>query len=188
MDQSRILVLADDLTGALEVGAKFAAAGKRSAVRTLSSLAPSALRAAAGVLVVDTETRHSPPAEAAQWVLQLARAARAEGFSHAYKKTDSTLRGNIPTELTALMEAYGGAPLLYVPAYPQMGRTIKHGILYVNQVPVSNTAFARDPFNPITESHIPKPAPSLWSAGVVRPGGKPCGMGLIRHRRLRRGN
>ena len=155
MADHRILVIADDLTGALEVGGKFAATGVRSQVRTPSSLWAEDLRVAAGAFVVDTETRHARVTEAARRVSDLARAACEAGFSHVYKKTDSTLRGNIGAELAALIEAWGGAPLFYVPAYPQMGRTVKGGTLYVNGVTVSATHVSSDPFNPVTESHIP---------------------------------
>ena len=155
MADNRILILADDLTGALEVGAKFAASGVASQVTTAPALLPPDLHSAAGAFVVDTETRHSKPAEAARRVYEFAHAAYDEGFSHVYKKTDSTLRGNIGAELAALSEAFAGAPLLYVPAYPQMGRTVRLGSLYVDGVLVGATSFASDPFNPVSESHIP---------------------------------
>jgi uncharacterized protein YgbK (DUF1537 family) len=155
MANHRILVLADDLTGAIEVGAKFAGAGVSAQVRTLPGLMPRDLLDATGALVVDTETRHAGPAEAARRVYELARAARSLGFSYVYKKTDSTLRGNIGAELAALIEAYAGSPLIYVPAYPQLGRTVRNGSLYVDGVLVGATCFSGDPLNPVKESHIP---------------------------------
>ena len=145
-----ILGLADDLTGALEIGAKFAAAGIGVLVTTVPAVEP-----LAEVLVVDTETRHREPAEAAAVVRALVLAGRRSGASLVYKKTDSTLRGNIGAELGALMEAWPGAPLLYAAAYPRLGRTVRGGVLRVDGVPVAETAFARDPLNPIHESNIP---------------------------------
>jgi D-threonate/D-erythronate kinase len=65
------------------------------------------------------------------------------------------LRGNIGVELAAVAEAFPGARVVYVPAYPRMGRTVRSGILHVDGVPVHLTEFARDPLNPIRESHIP---------------------------------
>src|SRR5580700_2056876 len=115
-----VLALADDLTGALETGAKFAAHGIE------------ALVAEAGpcrVLVVNTETRHLSPGEAAG---RIVRAAAANPSRLIYKKTDSTLRGNIGAELGALLEVRRDSPLLYVPAYPEMGRVVKQGHLYVH--------------------------------------------------------
>jgi uncharacterized protein YgbK (DUF1537 family) len=73
-----------------------------------------------------------------------------------YKKTDSTLRGNIASELRALRDAFPGRPLVYVPAYPQLGRTVRGGRLYVDGVPLDRSDFARDPLNPATESDIGK--------------------------------
>jgi uncharacterized protein YgbK (DUF1537 family) len=73
-----------------------------------------------------------------------------------FKKTDSTLRGNIGSEIRALMAAYPEVPLVYAPAYPRMGRTVREGILYVNGVPVSETAFGADRLNPVRSSAIPR--------------------------------
>lgn len=155
MAQQHILVLADDLTGALEVGSKFAAAGVMSQVRTAPGLSSRDVQDASGVLVVDCETRHLDSTEAARRIHELALAAFAEGVSIVYKKTDSTLRGNVGAELAALIEAYAGSPLLYVPAYPQMGRTVRNGYLRLDGVLVGETCFAADPLNPVMESHIP---------------------------------
>jgi uncharacterized protein YgbK (DUF1537 family) len=132
--KDRILVLADDLTGALEAGAKFAGQGIRTLVSTELSLRPKGCDESIGVLVIDAETRHLPAAEAGQRVWELAHAAGEQGFRYLYKKTDSTLRGNIASELGALAEAFPGSALLYAPAYPRMGRTVKRGMLYVHGV------------------------------------------------------
>jgi uncharacterized protein YgbK (DUF1537 family) len=140
--------LADDLTGALEIGAKFAAAGIAATVSTRLAWDRDAT-----VSVIDTETRHAPPAEAAGIIQRLAR--EAGGVRLIYKKTDSTLRGNIGAELTALAAAFPGSRVVYVPAYPRMGRTVRRGTLLVHGVPVHETEFARDPLNPVRQSHVP---------------------------------
>jgi D-threonate/D-erythronate kinase len=155
MAHQRILMLADDLTGALELGAKFVAAGVKSQVRTAPGLSPRDLQGASDAFVVDSETRHLDPVEAAQRIRQLAKVAYYEGFPLVYKKTDSTLRGNIGAELAAVIEAYAGLPLLYVPAYPRLGRTVRNGSLLVDGVLVGETSFALDPLNSVRESHIP---------------------------------
>jgi uncharacterized protein YgbK (DUF1537 family) len=141
-----VLVIADDLTGALEAGAKFAGHGMGAAVVTGRAEAPER-----PVLVVDTETRHAGAEEAADAV---ATAVRAHPAPLIYKKTDSTLRGNITAELAALAAALPEARIAYLPAYPAMGRTVHVGRLYVDGVPVEQTAFARDPLNPVAVSSI----------------------------------
>lgn len=142
-----VLALADDLTGALEVGAKFAAAGLRSVVSF------GWREDAAPVLVIDTETRHLAPAEAAARVRRHAAEGRRRGVAFVYKKTDSTLRGNIAAELAAVTEAWD-APLVYAPAYPAMGRIVRGGVLYVDGTPVSETEFGRDALNPVRSSDV----------------------------------
>ena len=138
-----VFAIADDLTGALEAGAVFAARGMRSVV-TLSGV--QGLDHA--VIVVDTETRHSQPALAERIVGEL-----PQREALIYKKTDSTLRGNIGPELRALRRTYGGR-IAYVPAYPGMSRVVRNGHLYVDGVPVHETPFARDPLNPVTRSDV----------------------------------
>ena len=100
------------------------------------------------MLVIDTETRHLPEAQAAQVVLELAQQSPAR---LKYKKTDSTLRGNIYAELSAL-SALG--PLMYAPAYPKLGRTVENGCLLLDGIPVEQTCFAADPHHPLTDGNI----------------------------------
>jgi uncharacterized protein YgbK (DUF1537 family) len=143
-----ILVLADDMTGALEVGAVFAASGFRATVSTQleSGLMPD-------VLVVDTETRHSTPSAAFERIIHVVKTC-AIVPDFVYKKTDSTLRGNIRSELSALAAAFPGWKIGYAPAYPKQGRTVKDGVLYVNGVPLSATVFAHDVLNPVLTSSV----------------------------------
>ncbi len=152
----QLLALADDLTGAMEAGAQFAARGITSIVTAEDSLRPAGFEETVRVLVIDTGTRHLSASQARQKVHRLACAARERGIPFIYKKTDSTLRGNIGSELDALMAAFPDLPLLYAPAYPRMGRTVREGILYVDGVPVSETAFGADRLNPVRTSAIPR--------------------------------
>lgn len=154
--QGRVLVLADDLTGALEAGAKFAGQGISSLVAIDEGKGTPAIPRDSSVLVLDLETRHVSPESAASRVYKQAKKAMAGGFTTIYKKTDSTLRGNIGSELRGLMEACPGSGLLYIAAYPKMGRTVKQGILHVDGQPVSATEFGSDVLNPVTQSSIPK--------------------------------
>jgi uncharacterized protein YgbK (DUF1537 family) len=140
-----VLVLADDLTGALEAGAKFAAHGLTALVTTRAE------RNTGGVLVIDTETRHLTPDDAARVIASVPASAHL-----IYKKTDSTLRGNIAAELRALAAACGDTAVAYIPAYPAVGRTVVGGELRVHGTPVHLTVFANDPLNPIRESAIAK--------------------------------
>ncbi|MCS7315500.1 MAG: four-carbon acid sugar kinase family protein [Bryobacterales bacterium] len=145
------LCVADDTTGALEIGAKFAVAGVRCAVWLDVLDAGQPDRPAA---VLDLATRHLKPERAAQRVVRVAKEARRTGVPHFYLKTDSTLRGPIAAEFGALLDAWPDRPLVYVPAYPAMGRTVRQGVLYVDGRPVAQTSFGHDPREPVEESSI----------------------------------
>ena len=88
----RLLMIADDFTGALDTGVQLAAHG----IPTQVVVGQADLYACSStVLVVDTETRHLPAAKAAEAVARLTRSAVENGVGCIYKKTDSALRGNI---------------------------------------------------------------------------------------------
>jgi len=146
-----ILAIADDLTGALETGAKFASCGL--AVRVTVELSVSAVPDVQ-VLVINTESRHLPAMEAARIIHEAAVSASRFSPWLIYKKTDSTLRGNIRSEFHALQQVFSDRALIYAPAYPEMGRTVKDGRLLLWGTPVHETAFAADLWNPVYESDI----------------------------------
>ena len=151
--QTKILILADDLTGALDSGVQFAGKGDEVAVRTDHKRAFDYTEAA-DVLVIDTETRHIPKEEAYDIVYRLTKEALAAGIRTIYKKTDSGLRGNVGAELKAVLDASGAERLEFVPAWPKMERITKDGIHYASGVPLEESIFSRDVIDPVTESHI----------------------------------
>lgn len=151
---ARLLILADDFTGALDTGVRLALAGVATRVTTRRQGGSQALRPGDPVLVVDTESRHASPQEAARRVRDCVRSAVSEGTAFFYKKTDSTLRGNVGAELSALLFASGEDRLFFVPALPAAGRTTVRGVALLNGVPLHRTGFADDPLDPVTESAV----------------------------------
>src|SRR5437660_8331789 len=126
-DLLNVLALADDATGALEIGARFSEAGLDARV----SFDPDADLASCA-LVVDTETRQQSAERARAVVRSIAMRAKESGVAHIYKKTDSTLRGPIAAEFRGLLDVWPELPLVYAPAYPVLGRTVRSGVLYVD--------------------------------------------------------
>lgn len=147
-------LLADDLSGALDAAAAFHHAGRQ--VRVV--LSPHAWdEALAGELVaVTTETRNADPGVAASMVRQVIAAGQRREGRLVYKKIDSTLRGPVAAELRAMVQCLPGRRILFAPANPRAGRTVSAGVLYVNGVPVAETAFGRDPASPLQTSDIRK--------------------------------
>lgn len=150
----KLLVLADDFTGSLDTGVQFRAKGTRIRFGSPNNCYFSNLEEEVQVLIVDTESRHLPPEEAAAVIRQVVSDAVAAGVPYIYKKTDSGLRGNIGAELSAALDASGQDLLHFIPAYPQIGRTTKKGIHYIKGIPVGESVFAKDPFNPVLHSGV----------------------------------
>lgn len=150
-----LLIIADDFTGALDTGVKFAARGAAVRVVTDYEYEFGQTDSATQVLVMDAETRHLSSEEAYDRVYQIVKRAREAGVTYIYKKTDSALRGNIGSELAAALDASGEPVLHFFPAFPKMGRTTCGGIHYIDGVPVQESVFGQDPFEPVRCSFIP---------------------------------
>lgn len=134
-------LIADDLTGACDAGARFAAR-ERVGVFWGEASPGSEWR----VAVVDTDSRYLDAAAAAERVDATARrlAGRLAG-QLVFKKIDSTLRGSVGAEIEALLSATGRRAALVCPAFPEMGRTVVDGVLRVRGEPAHLTAIGDDP-------------------------------------------
>jgi len=148
----KLLVLADDFTGALDTGVQFSKVGVPTFVSTNTKFPTDEC---IEVLVLDLETRHLPPFEACERVRAAAVSALRAGVPYMYKKTDSVMRGNIGSELEGLFTSASDGPVFFVPAYPETGRTTQQGIHYVEGVPISQTVFGNDPFSPVRDDYVP---------------------------------
>ncbi|GHV63309.1 Hrp-dependent type III effector protein [Spirochaetia bacterium] len=151
-----LLILADDLTGALDTGVQFAKKGRATRVLLSPAFLAGQAENTAGsvaVLVINTDTRHCSPGDAGKIITACLEQYR--DVPYVYKKTDSTLRGHIGAELEALMRARDISQLPFVPAYPGLGRTTAGGHQLLRGVPIDRTDMAADALNPIRHSFIP---------------------------------
>lgn len=123
------LVLADDLTGAADAGLQFAAQGLQTVVGLPERQGPPS---ESDVFVVDTENRRrEDPRAVRQGIGDYWR--RFGGVcERCFLKIDSTMRGHIGVELDALMGESNLQTAVITPAYPQQGRTVVDGVLYVH--------------------------------------------------------
>jgi uncharacterized protein YgbK (DUF1537 family) len=119
----RLLIVADDLTGALDTAAPFAANGKNVIVVANQAFIGDAMASDADVITVTTRSREIPAEEAARLVATV-KAAMPAGI-RLFKKVDSRLKGNLEAELEAL--AFERAIVL--PAIPEFGRIVKDGMI-----------------------------------------------------------
>lgn len=150
----RLLMIADDFTGALDAGVQFAKKGFKTRVMVYGNDGLGDTDSVE-VLVVDAETRHRSAEEAYRIVYEIAKPAAEEGIEYLFKKTDSALRGNIGAELTALLDASGQQLVHFIPAFPRMQRITVGGIHYIDGVPVDQSVFGQDPFEPVLTADVP---------------------------------
>ncbi|WFR58319.1 four-carbon acid sugar kinase family protein [Anaerocolumna sp. AGMB13025] len=151
----KLLMISDDFTGALDTGIQFAQYGANTKIITTSNWDENLFEDnSAEVLVIDAQTRHLSGEEAYKKVYNLAKNAVSAGVPHIYKKTDSGLRGNIGSELKALLDASDESFLPFIPAYPQMNRITMKGRHYIDGQPIDESVFGRDPFEPVASSEV----------------------------------
>lgn len=147
-EDARVLIVADDLTGAMDAAGPFATRGMSTWVVALPEACDPARFSRADVVAVNTDSRHLPAAEAARRVEQAFAMMGGERFALVIKKIDSTLRGNVIAETEALMRATGRTTALVCPAFPAQGRVVRGGVVHVHGTPLAQTAFASDALAP----------------------------------------
>lgn len=150
----KIGVIADDLTGANDTAIQFTKWGLRSRV-LLELESPSHLIENQDVIVVDTNSRSDSHNSAYRKVRMATRFLKKEGARLYYKKIDSTLRGNIGSELDAVMDELNTDLSFVVSAFPATGRTTLDGYQLVYGKLLEKTEIAQDPLRPIKNSHVP---------------------------------
>jgi uncharacterized protein YgbK (DUF1537 family) len=132
------LVVADDLTGAMDTGQGFAQRGRAVRVVLAGDDGEERPTADADVLAVDTDGRDRPASDAAR---RVRAAIAAHPAPLVYKKVDSTLRGNVVAEVDAALDATGADLAVVAPAFPATGRTTVDGVHRVDGAPLAEAGY-----------------------------------------------
>jgi uncharacterized protein YgbK (DUF1537 family) len=147
----KLVIIADDLTGATDSGVQFSCLGYNTSVvfkvEELEDLQNE-------VVVIDTDSRSILPEAAYQKVYLATKEIKHYEYSKIFKKVDSTLRGNFGIEIDAVLDVFQECVAIIAPAFPSIGRTTIYGHHYVHGVPIHETEFAQDPSCPVLTSHI----------------------------------
>jgi 3-dehydrotetronate 4-kinase len=152
--------IADDFTGATDLANNLVRAGMR-VVQTIGvPEAGSDAEALAGVdaVVVALKSRTAPVAEAVSQSLAAARWLREQGAQRFYFKVcstfDSTAQGNIGPVAEALMAMLDAPFVPVTPAFPENGRTIFQGHLFVGEQLLSDSPMRHHPLTPMTDANL----------------------------------
>jgi uncharacterized protein YgbK (DUF1537 family) len=149
----RVVIIADDFTGASDTGVHFACGGLRTAFLFDKAAIPGAFDRC-GALAISTETRHLSARDAADAVEESASLCQRAGGTFFYKKVDSALRGNPGAETEVLLQKLKIPAALVCPALPALGRAVVDGALLVNGRPLYETSLGQDVFTPVETSSV----------------------------------
>ena len=144
-----IAVLADDLTGAAELGGIGLRYGFSVEINTA---VPGTTKA--DLLIIAADTRSMEREQAVREIESLTKALSQLRPTLIYKKVDSVLRGHVVAEIKTQLKVLGLKRSLLVPANPALGRTIQDGVYLLHGQPVHLSSFALDPEFPITRSGV----------------------------------
>lgn len=151
--------IADDFTGATDLAGNWRARGLRTAV-VLGVPGPEDLPGLADhdAVVVALKIRSAPVDVAVAEARAAAKALAELGCTQVYDKYcstfDSTREGNIGPIADALLEETGARSAVVVPGFPDAGRTVYRGHLFVGDDPLDRSPMKDHPLNPMWDSRV----------------------------------
>jgi uncharacterized protein YgbK (DUF1537 family) len=181
MSALKLGCIADDFTGATDLANNLV----RSGMRVVQTIGVPAAPLAADVdaVVVALKSRTITASEAIAQSLEALKWLQAQGAQQIYFKYcstfDSTPEGNIGPVTEALMDALGSDFTIATPAFPDNGRTVFKGHLFVGDVLLSDSPMRHHPLTPMTDANLVRVMQAQLS------GGARCG--LIEHRTVAQG-
>ena len=161
--------VADDFTGATDLASMLTRGGMRTILK-LDAPTPNEPLPEAEAVVVALKSRAAPVAEAVADSLASWRWAAQGGARQCYFKYcstfDSTPQGNIGPVAEALMAETGADQTIYCPAFPENGRTIYQGKLFVFDQLLSESGMRDHPLTPMTDADLVRVLGAQLSPGA----------------------
>ena len=147
--------IADDFTGATDLANTLTRRGMHT-VQTIGI--PKGAAPQADAVVVALKSRTIPPAEAVAQSLEACRWLKANGARQIFFKYcstfDSTDEGNIGPVADALLDELGSDFTIACPAFPENGRTIYLGHLFVGGDLLSDSSMKNHPLTPMRDANL----------------------------------
>jgi 3-dehydrotetronate 4-kinase len=172
--------IADDFTGGTDLANNLAKTGFKT-VQTFGVPAVVSPAHDADAVVVALKTRTRPVEDAkvqSSQALDWLRSLGCRQFYFKYCSTfDSTPRGNIGPVIDALLESLAENFTVACPAFPDNGRTLYRGHLFVNDALLNESGMQNHPLTPMTDANLVR----------VLAQQTPSRVGLIRFDRIAQG-
>ena len=158
--------IADDFTGATDLASMLARSGVNVSLRIGVPLSTPENTAEIEVIALKTRSISASKAiEESLSALKWLKEAGAKKYFFKYCSTfDSTAEGNIGPVSEALMNELKVDQTIYCPAFPENGRSIYMGNLFVGQKLLSESSMKDHPLTPMNDSNLMR----LLSAQVSR--------------------
>ena len=149
--------IADDYTGASDLANTLTRCGLRT-VQTIGVPASDLALPEVDAVVVSLKSRSIEAGLAVTRSRAAEKWMRSRGASHVLFKIcstfDSTDAGNIGPVMDALRADSADAIVLVTPAFPETGRTVYQGNLFVGSVPLNESPLKDHPLNPMHDSNL----------------------------------
>lgn len=145
-------VVADDTTGANDIGIMFSKSGYK--VKVLTFEENMKIVEDADVIIIDTDSRLDRPELAYEKVAKTTKILKELNCTMFYNKTCSVFRGNIGVEFDAMLDYLNEDFAIISLAFPQNGRKTINGIHTVYGKRLEESEFANDPVHPMRESNL----------------------------------
>lgn len=123
----KLVIIADDLTGALDTSTPFVEAGLTVAVAVEVGSLAAALAGGPDVVAISTGSRALAPTDATACVKAALAALGDIGSAILFKKIDSRLKGHVAAESTVLAEIANRPRIVVAPAVPDQQRFTVNG-------------------------------------------------------------
>ncbi|WP_144876046.1 3-oxo-tetronate kinase [Microbacterium sp. 1.5R] len=150
--------VADDFTGATDLAIALRQRGFRAVVSIEDAPLSAEALGDADAVVVALKTRTAPVASAVSQSIRAVDALEKLGARRYYVKYcstfDSTPEGNIGPVLDAVLDTLGETRTVVVPSFPDNGRTVYRGHLFVGDELLENSPMRHHPLTPMTESRL----------------------------------
>ncbi|UIN32978.1 3-oxo-tetronate kinase [Methylobacterium oryzae] len=149
--------VADDYTGASDLANTLTKAGLRT-IQTIGVPEDGRSLPEADAVVVALKSRSIPADQAVARSREAEAWLRARGAAHVMFKVcstfDSTDVGNIGPVMDALRAEAGETVALVTPAFPETGRSVYQGNLFVGSVPLNESPLKDHPLNPMRDANL----------------------------------
>jgi len=140
-------IIADDLTGANDIGSQFISP-EQDVLVVFDPRRLDELWSKKTLVIVDLETRDEKIQISRKLGEKAVKSYKKSGVKNIFLKIDTCFRGNVAAQIEAVVAGFGNGPVMVLPAIPEMKRYTVNGAQFIDGIPISA------PVRSVTTSNI----------------------------------